>query len=115
MAGALNNSIVVRTTRPVAAVGSESYTMLRQASFMDAVVFATNGGGEGVNIQRNNANITAILTPGGDTNLVRPAGAGAAVAAQKTLVPGDVLSTNTAVGNLAYEAYIWLSAPGVAG
>lgn len=113
MAGTLNSSIVVRVTHTPAGDTNETYTMVRPVVFQDAVVIATSAGADFVTIRNGAVNaISSDMAPGGDTNLART---NRAFTAFKSLAVGDVLTADVSAGNLAYESYIWLSAPGVAG
>lgn len=114
MAESLNNLVVVRATHTALADTSETYTMTRAATFVDATVIATNAGAGTVTI-RNGANaITGALDPAStDLAVVR---ADAALPAEKDLAVGAVLTFDPSAATGLWECYATLyPTPGVAG
>ena len=114
MAGSLNTLLVVRA---VGTGTSETYTMLRAATFMEGVVFATNGGVGTVIIQNGATPITAPLDPNAtDMAVKRPAAGGLIQDTAKALAVGAILTFTVSAGTLNYESYAYLyPTPGVAG
>lgn len=114
MAGSLNNLLVVRA---VGTGDNQTYTMLRAATFMEGVVFATNGGAGTVTIQSAAVPITAALNPATtDMAVKRPAAGGLIQDTAKALAVGAVLTFAVSANTLNYEGYAYLyPTPGVAG
>lgn len=111
MGATINNVLAVRCSEPVATAVAATYTMLRPATVIDALVINDNAAVQTVQISNGLVAITAALgeaTPAtGCVTRIANAGAAGLVAASKNLVAGNVL-TFTPSAALAYTAYVYL-------
>lgn len=108
MAGSVNNVAVVRITAAANGVVPTSITMSRNANVVDFVAFATDAGGQTVQLSLSSGATSAALSlAAGDTACVRPAKAGTWTAANTKVASGAQV-TITPGGAQAYEAYVYL-------